>query len=124
MTDGVEKLFLTGTAALNGTGNTGNNEINGNDGNNTLNGGLGNDDLFGGAGNDTLLGGGGNDTLTNSAGVDSLKGGTGDDRYNLDANGSDDVIVENANEGTDTVFANLNGYTLGANPERAQSMIS
>jgi Ca2+-binding RTX toxin-like protein len=117
LTDGVEKLFLTGTAALNGTGNTGNNEINGNDGNNTLNGGLGNDDLFGGAGNDTLLGGAGNDTLTNSAGVDSLKGGTGDDRYNLDANGSDDVIVENANEGTDTVFANLNGYTLGANLE-------
>jgi Ca2+-binding RTX toxin-like protein len=58
----VENLVLTGTAALNGTGNTLNNTISGNSGNNSLNGGDGNDILVGGAGTDTLVGGLGNDT--------------------------------------------------------------
>ncbi|MBD2597429.1 M10 family metallopeptidase C-terminal domain-containing protein [Nostoc spongiaeforme FACHB-130] len=39
----VENLTLTGTAAINGTGNAGNNILKGNSGNNTLSGGNGND---------------------------------------------------------------------------------
>jgi Ca2+-binding RTX toxin-like protein len=58
----VENLTLTGTAALNGTGNELNNVIVGNSANNTLVGGAGNDTLAGGAGNDALYGGTGNDT--------------------------------------------------------------
>ncbi|MFM6632547.1 MAG: S8 family serine peptidase, partial [Microcystis panniformis] len=59
----VENLTLTGTAAINGTGNAGNNLITGNSGNNTLNGGAGDDTLNGGAGLDTLTGGAGNDVF-------------------------------------------------------------
>jgi Ca2+-binding RTX toxin-like protein len=51
----VENLTLTGTANINGTGNTLNNTLTGNSGNNILNGGLGNDTLIGGTGSDTFL---------------------------------------------------------------------
>ncbi|MFS0513309.1 S8 family serine peptidase, partial [Nostoc sp. UIC 10607] len=77
----LENLVLTGTAAINGTGNSLNNVITGNSGNNNLNGGAGNDTLNGGAGNDTLYGGTGNDTLNGGAGNNTLYGGTGNDRY-------------------------------------------
>ncbi|MDD5084396.1 MAG: calcium-binding protein, partial [Candidatus Moranbacteria bacterium] len=92
----LENLTLTGSAAINGTGNSANNIIIGNSANNTL---------TGGAGNDTLDGG---------AGVDTLKGGTGDDTYIVDS--TTDIITENANEGTDTVQSSVT-YTLGANLE-------
>ncbi|WP_228020955.1 Calx-beta domain-containing protein [Microcystis sp. LEGE 08355] len=59
----VENLTLTGAAAINGTGNAGNNVITGNTANNLLNGGGGNDTLNGGAGLDTLTGGAGNDVF-------------------------------------------------------------
>ncbi|MFN9402380.1 MAG: calcium-binding protein, partial [Dolichospermum sp.] len=52
----VENLTLTGTTAINGTGNAGNNILTGNSTNNTLNGEDGNDTLNGGAGIDTLIG--------------------------------------------------------------------
>lgn len=48
----LEKLTLTGTTAINGTGNTLNNTIKGNTGANILTGGLGSDSLYGGL--DTL----------------------------------------------------------------------
>ena len=51
----LENLILTGAAAINGTGNTGNNIIQGNAANNTLTGGLGSDTLTGGNGNDTFV---------------------------------------------------------------------
>jgi Ca2+-binding RTX toxin-like protein len=51
----VENLTLTGTAAINGTGNSRANVITGNAGNNTLDGGAGADTLVGGAGNDTYV---------------------------------------------------------------------
>ena len=70
----VENLILTGTAAINGTGNTLANQITGNTGANLLDGGAGADQLDGGAGNDTLRGG---------AGADSLTGGTEADRFAL-----------------------------------------
>jgi Ca2+-binding RTX toxin-like protein len=66
----VENLTLTGTAAINGTGNADDNFITGNASNNTLNGGAGNDTLNGGAGNDILTGGIGKDSLTGGVGVD------------------------------------------------------
>jgi Ca2+-binding RTX toxin-like protein len=59
----VENLTLTGTAAINATGNTLPNRLVGNSGNNLLTGGAGNDTLTGGNGADTLTGGQGNDTL-------------------------------------------------------------
>ncbi|MBU6373240.1 MAG: cadherin-like domain-containing protein [Alphaproteobacteria bacterium] len=65
----VENLVLTGTAAINGTGNTGDNVITGNSGANILSGGAGNDRFiaFATDGNDTYNGGTGVDTLDMSA---------------------------------------------------------
>jgi Ca2+-binding RTX toxin-like protein len=58
----VENLTLSGSSALNGTGNGLDNQLTGNSGNNTLTGNAGNDTLDGGLGTDTLAGGTGNDT--------------------------------------------------------------
>ena len=57
----VERLVLTGTAAINGTGNALDNQLIGNSASNTLTGGAGNDTLSGWQGADTLVGGAGND---------------------------------------------------------------
>ena len=51
----VENLLLTGTAAINATGNALANTLTGNTGNNVLDGGAGNDTMIGGAGNDTYV---------------------------------------------------------------------
>ncbi|BAY23593.1 hypothetical protein NIES2100_33850 [Calothrix sp. NIES-2100] len=133
LTDNVERLTLTGTADIDGTGNAGNNTLTGNAGNNTLTGNAGNDTLTGDAGNDTLIGGTGNDSLIGSDGNDSLNGGDGNDilngglgddtlngglgndSYTVDSLG--DVVIENANSGTDTVNASIS-YTLTDNVER------
>ncbi|WP_341929606.1 S8 family serine peptidase, partial [Methyloversatilis discipulorum] len=92
----VENLTLTGTAIINGTGNTLDNIIVGNSAANTL---------TGGAGNDTLDGG---------AGTDAFNGGAGDDTFIVDV--TTEVVTEALNEGTDTVMASVS-YTLGANVE-------
>ncbi len=68
----LENLTLTGSAAINGTGNAANNVITGNSDDNVLSGLAGNDSLNGGNRNDTLNGG---------AGTDILTGGTGSDRF-------------------------------------------
>ena len=70
LTGNVESLTLTGSAAINGFGNSLNNVINGNSSNNYLDGGAGQDSLVGGVGNDTLNGGLGNDMLDGGAGAD------------------------------------------------------
>jgi Ca2+-binding RTX toxin-like protein len=83
----LENLTLTGTNAINGTGNGLNNLLNGNAGNNRLDGALGNDTMVGGAGNDVYV-------------VDSTA----------------DIATEVALGGTDTVEASLN-WTLGSELE-------
>jgi len=84
--------------------------ISGGDGADTLNGGAGDDWLIGEDGADTLNGSDGNDILDGNAGSDTLNGETGDDtmtgsfgndQYFVDSSG--DQIVENFDEGTDTV---------------------
>jgi Ca2+-binding RTX toxin-like protein len=104
----VERLVLTGSAAIDGTGNTLANTLTGNSGNNQLRG------LDG---NDTLTGGGGNDTLDGGIGADSMTGNGGDDTYLVDSVG--DIVVEALNEGSDTVQSSLS-YTLGTNVDNLQ----
>ncbi|MBG0748687.1 MAG: Ig-like domain-containing protein, partial [Planktothrix agardhii KL2] len=82
----VEDLTLTGTTAINGTGNTVANIITGNTANNILNGGTGNDNLIGGSGTDQLLGSDGNDSLSGDAGNDTLTGGLGADKFIYNTN--------------------------------------
>jgi Ca2+-binding RTX toxin-like protein len=82
LSENLENLTLTGSANINGTGNSVNNVITGNDGNNTLSGGFGNDSLVGGLGADVLVGGFGNDTLflgLNDGATDTVVYSLGDD---------------------------------------------
>ncbi|KQP12394.1 hypothetical protein ASF45_31960 [Pseudorhodoferax sp. Leaf265] len=84
----VENLTLSGTAAINGTGNSSNNSLTGNSAANVLNGG---------------------------AGVDTLVGGMGDDTYVVDE--ATDVVIEAASAGTDTVQSSAT-YALQNNVEK------
>jgi Ca2+-binding RTX toxin-like protein len=86
----VENLTLTGSNAIDGTGNSLSNAITGNaasnvlsglSGNDTINGGGGADTLLGGSGNDTMNGGDANDILNGGTGLDGLTGGPGADRF-------------------------------------------
>jgi Ca2+-binding RTX toxin-like protein len=109
LTSNVENLFLTGTSAINGTGNTLNNLVRGNTAINTLNGGTGNDILEGGDGNDVLIdtsgtalfnGGAGIDTITGGASAEIYLGGLGNDTYTTA--GGNDIILFNKGDGQDT----------------------
>ena len=92
----VENLTLTGTANIWAYGSVDDNWLIGNTGANKL---------FGMDGNDTLDGG---------TGADKLFGGTGNDIYYVD--NYNDRVIENAGEGTDSVFSTTN-YKLADNIE-------
>lgn len=114
LANNFENLILTGTANTNGTGNTVNNILTGNTGNNVLDGQGGNDSLFGGTGNDVLLGQVGDDVLDGGTGTDTHYGGQGNDQYFVD--NTADVIVEETNEGFDSVRSSVS-YVLSDNIE-------
>jgi Ca2+-binding RTX toxin-like protein len=128
----VEFLTLTGTATLNGTGNTLDNWLRGNtgintmsgmDGNDTLWGNLGDDTVNGYGGNDLLQGGGGNDVLADTAGNNLLDGGAGIDALSggagreiviggtgadvVTTGGGADIIGFNKGDGADVVNASV-----------------
>lgn len=88
LTANVEKLVLTGTKAVNGTGNDLGNVLTGNQADNTLDGRAGADVLAGLGGNDTYI-------------IDNAK----------------DRISEQAGGGTDTARASVS-YSLSANVEK------
>ncbi|HZX26398.1 MAG TPA: choice-of-anchor L domain-containing protein [Telluria sp.] len=96
----VENLVLTGTAALNGSGNALANSLTGNGAANALSGLAGNDILDGGAGNDLLNGGAGSDALTGGSGADVFRfdsaPGVGVDTLVDFAGGVDSIQLENA----------------------------
>ena len=100
-----ENLTLTGTTAINGTGNAVANLLIGNAGNNIL---------LGGAGADTLLGSGGDDRLDGGIGSDILQGGLGNDTYIVE--NAWDNLWEGVNQGTDTVESSIT-HTLLAHFE-------
>ncbi|AVH62289.1 MULTISPECIES: beta strand repeat-containing protein [unclassified Nostoc] len=114
LADNVEKLTLTGSGVINGTGNNLDNVLIGNTAANILSGGDGNDSLIGGAGNDSLIGGAGDDTLDGGAGIDSLNGGAGNDTYTID--NLKDTIAEGLNAGIDLVKSSVS-WVLGDNLE-------
>jgi len=73
------------------------------------------DTIESGAGKDALDGGAGNDIIDGGVGADTMAGGLGDDTFYVD--NKNDVVTENADEGTDTVSTGVNNYTLTANVE-------
>lgn len=116
----VENLTLTGTANINGNGNSANNVLIGNSGANTLDAGSGNDRLDGGDGNDTVLGGSGDDTLVGGFGDDSLIAGSGNDMLNggdgidtLDGGSGDDQLLGGAGNDVMTGGSGADQFTGG-----------
>ena len=86
--ENVEEIHLVGTGNLTVSGSTQDNLLFGNTDNNHLDGGVG---------------------------ADQMHGGLGDDTYYVDSQG--DVVVEQSDEGTDTVRTYVDGYQLGEDLE-------
>ena len=108
----IETLTLTGSSAIDGTGNDLANRISGNAGANLF---------LGGAGNDTISGGAGNDTLSGGLGADVLSGGAGRDTFRFDAapaSGIDRIADFNVADDTitldRTIFTQVSADVSGA----------
>ncbi len=106
----VENLIATGVSVFRLWGNEINNYLEGNTADNVI------------------AGYAGNDLLAGMNGFDQLTGGTGDDTYTLTAYDGQqwDTVIENANEGIDTVYIKstnsfLLSYTL---PDNVENLIS
>ncbi len=113
----VENLTLTGTTAINSTGNALDNVITGNSGNNSLFGYDGNDTLVGGAGKDTLTGGLGIDRFSYKILTDSLLGKF-DTITDFNASvGNDLFLVTTARAGFSTAGSVLTLDTVGINAQ-------
>jgi Ca2+-binding RTX toxin-like protein len=115
-TTGFTSAPQTITNGINGDGND--NTLIGTSFNDVINGLAGNDYLNGGLGVDTLNGGDGDDVLDGSGdsfNADVFNGGDGNDTYGVYS--ANTIIVENPNEGNDTVWTIVNDYTLTANVE-------
>jgi Ca2+-binding RTX toxin-like protein len=115
----VENLTLTGSAAVNGTGNELENVLTGNAANNVLSGSGGIDHLFGLGGNDRLDGGVGADQMTGGAGNDIfiLKVGetSGDSILDFVGNGTslgDSLVLEGFGSGASLVNAGGDLWTV------------
>ncbi len=89
--------------------------IDGGPGNDVITGSDRADVLLGAGGNDTLAGGGGSDLLRGGSGDDVMGGGAGADHFEVDSRG--DQVVENEDEGNDTVYSRLAAYSLTDNVE-------
>lgn len=100
----VERLTLTGTSNINGTGNNLSNTITGNNANNTISGGAGSDTLTGDGGSDRFLYNTGAAFRTTAIGIDSIT--------DFNANNVDKIVLDK------TTFTNLTsgaGGGLNAN---------
>lgn len=71
--------------------------------------------IFTGGGSFTVTGNDSDNRFTGTSGADTMTGLAGDDFYVVDHSG--DVVIENVNQGTDTVETTLTKYTLGADLE-------
>jgi Ca2+-binding RTX toxin-like protein len=124
----VENLSFLGSGSFSGRGNALNNVIIGGAGDDNLNGAGGLDALYGENGNDILDDGSGGIPTTPPLSVATrLYGGAGDDTYYIYYNslaipslgdGPIQTIVENANEGFDTIRTSLNRLIMPANVEQ------
>lgn len=94
--ENLERLTLTGNAEA-GMGNAQNNK------------------MLGNAASNKLFGEAGSDELDGAEGADILVGGIGNDKYYVDS--SDDLVVEAAEEGVDTLYASIS-FALADNVER------
>lgn len=95
--DNVENLVLTGTDAIDGTGNDLDNKITGNTAANVLKGA---------AGDDVIKGGDGDDTIEGGAGADETTGGKGTDIFVFKAIGDSTVAAT----GRDTIVNFKTGH--------------
>ena len=92
LADNLEDLVLTGTAAIDGTGNDGSNGLIGNAAANRL---------FGLGGDDAIDGGAGADFIDGGDGIDQMMGGPGNDTFVVGQ--SSDQVTELSGEGYDIV---------------------
>lgn len=97
-----DNVILTGSANLNVTADSDNNEIIANDGDNTIDAGAGNDAVSTGDGDDTVTMGEGDDYVqVNGSGLKTIDGGAGNDSFII-------KLDDNEDQASDVTFTGLN----------------